>query len=285
MIGNPGIATPVAANLGGTGVANNAASTLTISGNFATTIVTPGVSTLTIPGTGAQTLVTTTTLNNNSLAASVTSLTTPSLTPVGDLIITQNSVSDVTFIASAATVDTLVTKKGRVGIGFTPDIAAANRSALQILGLGSGLGQITLQDSLTDATDKISGVSMGHFQAAWVAFQMFFGISTTGANTLNLGGGNSGNTSANEVAFYAGATTTTLTGTKVVSFTVALATFNVPVVLPSYTVATLPASPGVGATAFVTDASTTLILGLGLAVAGGGANKVPVYFDGAWKYG
>ena len=31
------IATPVGANLGGTGVANNVASTLTISGNFATT--------------------------------------------------------------------------------------------------------------------------------------------------------------------------------------------------------------------------------------------------------
>jgi hypothetical protein len=59
-------------------------------------------------------------------------------------------------------------------------------------------------------------------------------------------------------------------------------------VLTSYTVANLPAAATVGAggTAFVTDASTTLILGLGGAVAGGGANKVPVYSDGtSWLYG
>jgi hypothetical protein len=59
-------------------------------------------------------------------------------------------------------------------------------------------------------------------------------------------------------------------------------------VLTSYTVAALPAAAtaGAGATAFVTDASTTLVLGLGGTVAGGGANKVPVYSDGTnWLYG
>lgn len=59
-------------------------------------------------------------------------------------------------------------------------------------------------------------------------------------------------------------------------------------VLTSYTVATLPAAAtaGAGATAFVTDANTTIILGLGLAVVGGGANKVPVYSDGTnWLIG
>lgn len=59
-------------------------------------------------------------------------------------------------------------------------------------------------------------------------------------------------------------------------------------VLTSYTVANLPtaATAGAGATAFVTDASTTLILGLGGTVTGGGANKVPVYTDGTnWIYG
>jgi hypothetical protein len=54
------------------------------------------------------------------------------------------------------------------------------------------------------------------------------------------------------------------------------------------TVAGLPAAAtaGAGATAFVTDGSTTVILGLGLAVVGGGANKVPVYSDGTnWIVG
>lgn len=59
-------------------------------------------------------------------------------------------------------------------------------------------------------------------------------------------------------------------------------------VLTSYIVANLPAAAtaGAGATAFVTDASTTLVLGLGGPVTGGGANKVPVFSDGTnWNYG
>lgn len=55
--------------------------------------------------------------------------------------------------------------------------------------------------------------------------------------------------------------------------------------LRNFTVATLPAAPAVGATAFVTDAVATIITGLGLAPVGGGTNKVPCYYDGAWKIG
>lgn len=53
------------------------------------------------------------------------------------------------------------------------------------------------------------------------------------------------------------------------------------------TVGNLPAAAGnQGLRAFVTDASTTLILGLGLVVVGSGANAVPVYSDGAaWRIG
>lgn len=55
--------------------------------------------------------------------------------------------------------------------------------------------------------------------------------------------------------------------------------------LPTMTVAQLPAATA-GRTAFVTDAATTFILGLGLTVAGGGTNKVPVYADGTnWIIG
>lgn len=52
------------------------------------------------------------------------------------------------------------------------------------------------------------------------------------------------------------------------------------------TVAGLPAAGTAGRRAFVTDANTTVILGLGLTVVGGGANNVPVYDDGTnWKIG
>jgi hypothetical protein len=47
-----GVTGILAANNGGTGVANNAASTLTISGNFATTLTVSGVTALTLPTTG-----------------------------------------------------------------------------------------------------------------------------------------------------------------------------------------------------------------------------------------
>jgi hypothetical protein len=52
--------------------------------------------------------------------------------------------------------------------------------------------------------------------------------------------------------------------------------------------ASLPAAAtaGVGARAFVTDALTTLALGIGTTVLAGGANKVPVHSDGTnWIYG
>lgn len=59
-------------------------------------------------------------------------------------------------------------------------------------------------------------------------------------------------------------------------------------VLPNYIVANLPSASDIGAggRAFVTDGSTTVILGLGLAVVGNGSNKVPVYSDGStWIVG
>ena len=55
--------------------------------------------------------------------------------------------------------------------------------------------------------------------------------------------------------------------------------------LTVYTVLTLPsaATVGVGARAFVSDATLTVFAST---VAGGGANKVPVYSDGTnWKIG
>lgn len=53
------------------------------------------------------------------------------------------------------------------------------------------------------------------------------------------------------------------------------------------TVATLPVvTYQLGARAFVTDANATMTAGIGGIVAGGGANRVPVYCDGVnWRIG
>lgn len=50
----------------------------------------------------------------------------------------------------------------------------------------------------------------------------------------------------------------------------------------SVAVASLDPSAVIGSRSFVTDANATTF---GSVVAGGGANKVPVYYDGAWKIG
>jgi hypothetical protein len=71
-------------------------------------------------------------------------------------------------------------------------------------------------------------------------------------------------------------------GALLVDYSANRVAYSVPVRLPNSTVAGLVAAgtAGAGAFAFVTDATQTAILGLGLAVVGGGANKVPVYSDG-----
>lgn len=59
---------------------------------------------------------------------------------------------------------------------------------------------------------------------------------------------------------------------------------NVPLIMKNYTVATLPAGANY-MRAFVSDSNATLTAGIGAVVAGGGANIVPVYYDGSWRIG
>jgi len=56
--------------------------------------------------------------------------------------------------------------------------------------------------------------------------------------------------------------------------------------LAACVVAALPPVVVIGTRGFVTDANTTIILGLGSTPVGGSTNKVPVYFDGTgWLIG
>lgn len=78
-------------------------------------------------------------------------------------------------------------------------------------------------------------------------------------------------------------TTDTLTGAFTATGQVSGATTKVTIT----TVAALPAAASNGgAVSMVSDASTTLALGLGGTVTGGGANFAPVWCDGTnWRYG
>lgn len=108
------------------------------------------------------------------------------------------------------------------------------------------------------------------------------GGSTHGGNIeINSGGGDSGNTAAGDIVLTTG--TPSGSGAQGLISLQSRAWKGLAV-----TVANLPAAAtaGAGARAFVTDANTTIILGIGTTVVGTGSNKVPVYSDGsAWKIG
>ena len=70
-----GLTTPLAADLGGTGVANNAASTLTITGAYATTITVDEVTGVTLPTSGTLYGTKTDSITSAQLATSVTNET------------------------------------------------------------------------------------------------------------------------------------------------------------------------------------------------------------------
>lgn len=56
--------------------------------------------------------------------------------------------------------------------------------------------------------------------------------------------------------------------------------------LTSYLTASLPTNADPGSLAFATDSTQGMTAGIGLVVAGGGANGVPVFFDGtSWRIG
>lgn len=161
----------------------------------------------------------------------------------------------------------------------------------------SDTGQITIGAGLDVVWSRIAAANMrlgGSSKASPVANTLTIGEATRPGTDSNIGGasgtlqpGNgTGNATPSKLILQSPIAVASGTGAQ--TQTTGLAINVGTAVLSSYTVAGLPAASaaGAGATAFVTDASTTLILGLGGAVTGGGANKVPVYSDGtSWIYG
>lgn len=138
----------VPANLGGTGIANNVASTLTISGNFATTFTITGITSLTLPTTG--TLVSTDatqTLSNKTLTA-------PKFAN-GGFIADANGNELVIFTSLASAVNE-ITISNNVTLGG-PSISATGSDADITLGLNSkGTGRMLLSTNGT-ARVRIDG--------------------------------------------------------------------------------------------------------------------------------
>lgn len=157
----PSIATPVAANLGGTGIANNALSTLTITGNFGTTFTVSGATSVTLPTSGTlATLAGAETLTNKTISgpsAVMAGLVKANAANAGAEIYLQG---DTAFGLPA------------IYMGVTP---AANNFALEA---NPGAGQTTLSGS-SQVRININGTEMLDVLAGAVAI--------TSGTTFQLG--------------------------------------------------------------------------------------------------
>lgn len=169
----------------------------------------------------------------------------------------------------------------------TPNIGAATGTSLALSGAGSA-------NTLSATTTITAGTTVqGAFMTATTLTDALFSCVTTGTNTSsrfqiigrqasvdnewNIVSPGSGLSGA-DLRFVSGGWTATPVMTLSTGGKLAV---TAPITLKSYTVAGLPAGTN-NDTAFVTDA---LAPAFGAAVAGGGAVRIPVYYDGAWKAG
>jgi hypothetical protein len=150
---------------------------------------------------------------------------------------------------------------GTFALGTSLDVILA-RDAANILALRNGTSAQTFRiyNTYTDASN-----------GEWGGFNW-----TDVANVLSIGTKANGTGSTRNLQFIVG-------GTNKLDYGVTTAgtwSFQVPVARKGYTVATLPASPGTGAMAYVTDAvACTFLAG----ITGGAATFCPVIYNGtAW---
>lgn len=217
------------------------------------------------------------------------------ISPAGNFTLTQNGVNVLTAEYASAVVDTLYLKAGKVGIGQSPAGASQllqvrkdqNAQTLMLISniTNGTAAQCTVQ-LVSDGNSQLqfSNYSLGNTVAKW-------GVTMAGYSEV-LGG-----ILGNGMVVGTFGATQLILGTNVTAALTISATQNLTVAagknmvfsgnaaflrLPQMTVANLTAAAtaGAGSVAFVTDAVATAITGLGLAVVGGGANKVLVYSDG-----
>lgn len=258
-------------------------------------------------GTGSNVLATSPTLVTPTLgAATATSIKVPLIGPSAD----STTAIQITKADLATRIVDIDTTNARVGINKTPgafdlDVNGTVNfgSTLNVNGniasttgvfVSSNTGTFNLRNGSTVLSSPATAtLQLGTVDAATPVAQIAQ-VQSVVAGTSNVAGQDwtfngsrgTGTGAAGKIIFKTALANAAATVQN--TLTTALALVAGTAVLSSYTVAGLPAAAtaGAGATAFVTDASTTLVLGLGGAVTGGGANKVPVYSDGtSWNYG
>lgn len=201
-----GLTTPLGAAYGGTGIANNAASTLTITGAYATTITVTNTTAVTLPTSG--TLV-------NTAVATLSSLTSVGTITTGGLG-TGAVVAGVTMTLGSDAAYDVYYRGASVLTRLAPNTAASNKF-LRMIGTGSA-GQAPSWEALGSA--DIPDISSTY---AVVAQTFYIGTTQVAINrasaALTLAGitlttpdiGVATATSINKVAITAPTTSATLT--------------------------------------------------------------------------
>jgi len=165
---------------GGTGVANNAASTLTISGAFGTTLTVSGTTALTLPTTGTlSTLAGTETLTNKTLTNPTITNYTESVVPIGTvtttntIALTSGTVQTATLTASTACTFTMPT--ATAGKSFTlllKQAAATGNGTATFTGVKWGTagaptitataGKMDILSFIADGTNWYGSIAQGY---------------------------------------------------------------------------------------------------------------------------
>lgn len=213
----PSVTYPITPDKGGTGVANNAASTLTISGNFGTTITVTGTTAVTLPTSGTlATLAGAEALTNKSYAGTTLSL----LTTGGEIA---RFSYDLTHYC-AATINSNGEVTWNQEPGFNHKFACNNTV---IISIGSG------GVNLTQGVWSISGASYAANLARFLLPDGVSGIGIPAASSVSL--------VANSVDVFTGTTTKNVSA--------------LPIQQKSYTVGTLPSASPASQEVYVSDAA------------------------------
>ena len=187
-----------------------------------------------------------------------------------------------------------VTASGTVTGGTA---AFAGGSFLSGVNLALRFGANVNSAAMTDGVRKFGRIGFPHFNTTKQDVLLLVGDSDGILNVLNVGGGSSSYNAVTDIVFFSAGTNATLSGTEKMrikgSGNVGIGTSSPAekldvvgnikasgtVTTGAYTVATLP-TPTTGMRCYVTDSSVAASGNFGATVAAGGANTVPVFYDG-----